>query len=322
MTTLTEPKTLSEQTSDLSEKMEKYRSGNGTVYRDVNDMMSAKLTQDTDGYHLALSFSPEYNSEEINWFVTFKDFGDTETSFILTEDGVQIESDIITVHGCLECLRILDVSQDGSRAWDLSLYPVDGIPDGIEIDKNLSLFDGTLDNYDGKENFYEMEMPDFLDEEQQHLFANAEYLWVNSICTMFSCKSDDEFIMTDDFAGKAYGIDYGSFVDYVETVFTQKYSAEFLNNMSMIKNVGGEIYDVGLGRDSNILYTGRTFELISKSDSEIKFKLIAHYSYKGHIEDDEYNSMPDNEREYDEKYLFSMVNTPNGWRFDEFEFWL
>ncbi len=240
-------------------------------------------------------------------------------------DGTQTESDNITIHGCLECLRILDVSTDGQRAWDLSLYPVRELPDGVAASEDLGLFSATLENSFGKEYYYDQAMPDFLDEEQKKAFASAEYI-ITTAHNAFGSGSVDNSATINDIMYFPCGVDYASFVDYFESVFTYKYSAELLNQMNAenrkFLNVGGELYEVGTGWGGNLLYSGRKFELTSKSDSEIKFKLTAHYSYKDHITDEEYDEMPENEREYDKEFTFTMKNTPNGWRFDEYNLWL
>lgn len=316
-----EDETSASRPSVSAEALASYRK-EGTVYRDVDGQMCANLTKDANGYHLAMALADAYKPEEINWFVTFQNFGDSESSFVVSENGTQEESDNITIHGCLDCLRILDVSSDGQRAYDLALYPVNAIPEGVTVNQDLALFDGTLDNYKDKQKLYDEGMPDFLDEAQQKLFASAEYLYLNSIDAQFDCKSDAPMVSNDDFVGKPYGIDFGSFVDYVETVLSAPCAAEFLNDIGIYKNIGGELYCAGGGRGSNLLYTGRSFVLDSKSESEIQFKLIAHNSYQDHIPDEEYHAMAEDKREFDEEYHFTMVKTPNGWRFSEFEYWM
>lgn len=316
-----EDETPVSKASVSAEKLADYRK-EGTVYCDADGQMCANLTKDADGYHLAMALADTYKPEDINWFVTFQNFGDSETSFVVSENDAQVESDNITIHGCLDCLRILDVSNDGQRAYDLALYPVKAIPEGVTVNKNLALFDGTFDNYKDKQKLYDEGMPDFLDEAQQKLFASAEYLYLNSIDTQFACKSDAPMVTNDNFTGKPYGIDFGSFVDYVETVLSAPCSAAFLNEIGIYKNIGGELYSMGGGRGSNLLYTGRSFTLVSKNESEIKFKLIAHNSYKDHISDEEYNAMAEDKRESDEEYNFTMVKTADGWRFSTFEYWM
>ena len=301
------------------EKLNSYRNDMGLIYIDVNSMICANLTIDEDGYNLAICSGTEYIPEKAAFFISFNDFGEEETS-VLVENGSQKKSDIYSIHGCFECLCLDVTDPDGIENYKYSLYPADNFPDDTSPNKNLTEFSSTLDNYNWKDRLFNQEMPDFFNDDQKRLFANAEYLMDNfELEAKFNSKQS--YILRDNWRYFQTGESYESFVYYTESVFTPQLSAALLNQDKGFLNVRGEMCFTDGARGAHITYSSRSFNLISQNDKEIKFKLIAHNSFKGVITEDAYNNLPDEEKEFDKEYTFTMIKTLDGWRFSEFNYW-
>ena len=95
----------------------------------------------------------------------------------------------------------------------------------------------------------------------------------------------------------------------------------FLNGY-YYQNLDGELICCQGSRGADIFYVGRTFELISSDENELKFTLTAHYSAIEVYGEEEYNKLPDNEKEWSETFNYSIVKTENGWRVAQFSLWL
>lgn len=173
-------------------------------------------------------------------------------------------------------------------------------------------------------------VPDFLNEEQQLLYRKAYRLYE----AMFGGSSSGIDIphlsgqptlpsvenATIAYAGNDYVVSTGRYSDWnnfsmvIYSVYTDefwKYMNQF-NGVERYINVDGRMCYLDLGRGSGRLYLGQPdeFELVSRTDDSIIFTLIGHYRQT--IEDN------GNGKSYTIRFPMKMLNTTNGWRFDEF----
>lgn len=151
---------------------------------------------------------------------------------------------------------------------------------------------------------------DFLDDEQFMQFYRA-----NQIASMFNMAASisnlEEYTIseTDDYK-KITNVSYESFLTYINSVFTYEKTVAYLDSAdSPFTNVDGAVCWVDGARGGNITFKDISFELISQTDDNIKFKGIATY------QDDE-ESDP-----YTEEYEYEMVKQENGWNLTDFTMW-
>ncbi len=193
----------------------------------------------------------------------------------------------------------------------------------LEADTNSSLAP-----YAYKVNFDEIDktlIPDFLEGDLRDLYCTAFKFEADGI-SISSRFPGSDFSSTFEKDGGLYtrtGCSYESYCDFLYSVFTKEKADEFLSSETII-NENGEVCYMDAARGSNICYKDGQFELISKTEDEIKFKYIAHYSYEGIMTEEEFNEMNEGGNEsysWDEEFIISIVNTDEGWRVDEFNLW-
>lgn len=312
-TTVTEAETTvtTEAVTDAPSSEEKYISNINTAMKEgllyIDSKLCAKVIKDENGYRIACCNDAEFSDEGTDWTVSVKDFGDTASPTVVSQDSTVKESDKITFHGSYECMRLDVKTSDGTVKAEYALRRLKNELDIQPTGNKLRAFDCKLDNDEYKSRYYNDTMPDFLNEEQKKQFANAEY--IISILDMTSMWFDmNEEVSDSDMERNSFptGIYYKSLQDYIESVFSYKFSAEFMNKLYRYFNCNEELYAGMTARGQRNQYESRTFRLVSKSDDEISFKLISHL----------------NDGSPDEEYDIIMKKTDNGWRFDKFDFWL
>ena len=113
------------------------------------------------------------------------------------------------------------------------------------------------------------------------------------------------------------------FILLVNSVFTEEFFSSRNTDPAFIEYNGKLAFlDAARGREPHYNYNfDDKFELVSKSDTEIVFNLIAHYSYaypkKGETFD-ERDARCAAGWEWTGRFTIRMVLTDSGWRFDEF----
>lgn len=175
----------------------------------------------------------------------------------------------------------------------------------------LATFTNTLDTFELKSFFFESPMPEFFNDEQKKIYANADYIMEWATFNPSTAINDDnapqkKLKASDgtEYQFAASGVSYDSFKAYVESAFTPEFAAKSILTDKFFVNIDGELYCMCGGGGGNPCYEDRTFELVSQSDKEIKFTLVAH--------------MNDGEKKWEDKYSYTMQNTDKGWRFSEF----
>ncbi|MDE6594690.1 MAG: hypothetical protein K2K44_01615 [Oscillospiraceae bacterium] len=139
--------------------------------------------------------------------------------------------------------------------------------------------------------------PAFLTEEQQEVFAKAcarmrEFFW----CDHYLSAEYAETHTADDFIGL--------FTD----VFTEEYAKRLAQGTYIDEN--GNLTAVDSGKGSDIFYYGHCFFPVSADENQVSFKAVVIYA---HI---------DNPYEiWFEEKDYHMVNTKDGWRVFQFDFW-
>ena len=175
---------------------------------------------------------------------------------------------------------------------------------------------------------------DFLNSEQIDLYAKTQNMFKifrgdpGSIDTIFPLP--DGTAQTTPPPGSQAAIDGGTYFAVLGkyqkwddfqamclSLFTQEYfnslNASLPDGSSVFVNVDGYTYYAFLGVGSISGYVPPdTFELVSKTDTEINFTLIGHYAEIG-----TYDSTG-KEPITTETYPITMVKTDNGWRFSQF----
>lgn len=185
-------------------------------------------------------------------------------------------------------------------------------------------------------------VPDFLDEDQQLLFRRAKSVYSR----LFSGSSGIEYGDIDGFGNefenfKINGITYisnttGRYRNYkdfeklIKSMFVDEFwearNIRSSNNKTypMYTNCDGKLCYIdfmGSGGFSYNMNFYDDFELISKTDSEISFYAIGHYSWRHRIGDETIEQRDQrlkDEFEYTKKFLITMILTEEGWRFSEF----
>lgn len=144
---------------------------------------------------------------------------------------------------------------------------------------------------------YDVYAPTFLNEEQQHIFAQAngvmyDWFW----CSSFMQESYRSTHTPDDFMQLLY------------SVFTEDYANE-LSKTYIDEN--GNFVDNGGDRGSNIFYFDHCFIPVSADEKTVEFKAVVTYCHS----DNPY------ELGFDDDFHYVMKNTDNGWRVDKFDVW-
>ena len=188
----------------------------------------------------------------------------------------------------------------------------------------------------------EKPVPDFLNEDQQLLFRRAKSVYSR----LFSGSSGIAYGDVDGFGNeyenfKINGITYisnttGRYRNYkdfeklIKSIFVVEFwdvrNTESFRNKTypMYTNCDGKLCYIdfmGSGGFSYNMNFYDEFELISKTDSEISFYAIGHYSWRHRIGEETIEQRDQrlkDEYEYTKKFLNTLVLTEEGWRFSEF----
>ncbi|WP_305141122.1 hypothetical protein [Acutalibacter muris] len=186
-------------------------------------------------------------------------------------------------------------------------------------------------------------VPDFLTEEQQLFYRRAYSLyrhmfggdtsWIDYLETLDLDNTPiyyDEKIRTAQYTyTKSQGRYqlWSEFDSVVHSVFTEDFFAKCNklddeNKIYMEHN--GLLYFIDLGRGSGNYYNENfadNFILVSRTDSEILFTLVGHYSDvfpRDGETIEEYEERRKHEFDYTLEFPMKMILTEDGWRFDEF----
>lgn len=220
------------------------------------------------------------------------------------------------------------------------------VPDGSINQPEPDTSEFEIDPYDEpplQEADWAISVPDFLTEEQQLLYRRAYSLY----CHMFGGDTSridyletfdidnapiyyDEKIQTGQYTyTKSQGryqrwSEFDSVIHsvFTEDFFTKRNKLGDENKIYMEHN--GLLYFVDLGRGGGDYYNGNfadDFILVSRTDSEILFTLIGHYSdifLRDGETMEEYEERRRREFDYTLEFPMKMVLTEDGWRFDEF----
>jgi hypothetical protein len=176
-----------------------------------------------------------------------------------------------------------------------------------------------------KEDF-DLPVPDFLDFEQQLLYRRAHnaylHLWGGSAELIeypeFLREPIDKskYQTIEDENGRIYTISQGYFKDWsdfkrklIGSIFTENLFNEKNSDLIYINHNGMLAFDNSVTRETPKykICSEDEFEIVSKNDHEIVFKVISHY------EDNN-----ENKENLTEEFTIRMVMTKSGWRFDEF----
>lgn len=140
--------------------------------------------------------------------------------------------------------------------------------------------------------------PDFLNEEQRHIFAKAhEMMWKWFWCQGYMPEEYTDTHTAEDFIAELC------------EAFTENYARELAAEYIDEK---GELINIDGGRGGNITYFDHCFFPVSSDDEQVTFKAVITYChgdnpYEVWFEEDGFD--------------YRMVNTENGWRVDKFTIW-
>ncbi len=180
-------------------------------------------------------------------------------------------------------------------------------------------------------------VPDFLTSEQQTLYLHAERL-----CRLL-CGGDTEEIdyfdadhgshessgETFEHGGYTYVVSNGRYRmwdDFINTVYSL-FTDEFwktINKNDRYMEYNGNLAYVAMARGSGYSlneYFPDEFRLVSKSETEIRFVLIGHYTpfwSTAEMSEGEAQEYRKNTCEYTIEFPITLVLTEDGWRFAEF----
>ena len=168
-----------------------------------------------------------------------------------------------------------------------------------------------------------LEVPDFLDLEQQILYRKAysvyRHRWGGDTRYIEYDETLDYYErIPETKAEKGYLIvssgRYQNWDDYMKlmlSVFTEEFHNKKNSGELKFHEHNGKLQYYGGSKGGPSLKVGKDeFELISKTDNEIVFNLIGYYwATYPYDENTEVN---------EKKYTIRMVMTESGWRFDEF----
>ena len=179
-------------------------------------------------------------------------------------------------------------------------------------------------------------VPDFLDEDQQLLYRRAKNVYEHlfgpaTIAVEYYETSNyqlSEYTYEENERGWRYLVSQGRYRDWDD--FMQLVLSVFAEDFFLERNDG--IY---IERDGKLTFLDAAaggsqyynpnfqdeFELLSKSDDEIVFDVIGHYSQIHPYANESYEERDRRVAEgweFTDRFTIRMVNTESGWRFDEF----
>ena len=193
----------------------------------------------------------------------------------------------------------------------------------------------------------EQPAPEFLDEDQRALFlyaySAASFLMGCSTTALEEYPRLDgtvpdlsvpDWAETVEYDGWTYLVSIGryrrwsDFQAMMDSLFTREYQRELLSteledgtSRALFRSTeDGLLAYLDAARGSDFDYgwcdTPDSYELVSRSEDEIVFQLIGHYTR--FAEDESFQDMPKPVGEYTVAYTIRMERTAQGWRFAEF----
>lgn len=182
-------------------------------------------------------------------------------------------------------------------------------------------------------------VPDFLEEEQQDLYRRAHSLYMHlngGDTTMIEYGETMEQPLPDwadyervELNGMKYVVSQGRYANWadfdavVHSIFTDE-CWEGLNPNQVYLEHNGRLCYIEAARGSGYYYNDNfpdEFELISRTENEVRFTLIGHYSPVWPREGEttaERNARLKKEYDYTLEFPIRLILTQDGWRFDEF----
>lgn len=181
-------------------------------------------------------------------------------------------------------------------------------------------------------------VPDFLDEDQQLLYRRAKNVYEHFFgCVTFfseyletirSTQTQNDVYSYDDENGyylysRGRYKNWDDFMRLMRSVFTEDFFLK-KNKKDIYIEDNGRLVFHSLGRGGAQYYNDNfqdEFELLSKSDDEIVFDVIGHYSQIHPYANESYGERDRRVKEgweFTDRFTIRMVNTESGWRFDEF----
>lgn len=219
-------------------------------------------------------------------------------SFGLIGCSVQVEEKAISAVSDTES-SVIETEFDNAHSC---------VTDNTVTEKELAKFKHNIKNRIS--DTYKM---DWNDDDLTLLFDNAADIYINYFELFYRPYFNDCGFMYDE-QGILYtksGIDYNSFVDYIKTIFTDEYSEYLMTaDISPYKNINGELCYASVGRGSVNIFNEFEFRIYEQSAEKIVIIGIG-YQYNSDTPDDAYT----------QEFYYNVVNTNNGWRFDNFELW-
>lgn len=184
-----------------------------------------------------------------------------------------------------------------------------------------------------------MAVPDFLTDEQQLLYRRAYSLYQHMFSGVTSAieyrekfTSDEinsweneTFVINDRTYTKANGLykKWDDFNSVIHSVFSDDFWNK-INSTQVYIDYDGFLYYMDLERGSGYYYNDNypdEFVLLEKSDTNISFLLVSHYSPIWPLEGEttlQRNERRKNEYEYIIEFPIELIKTEGGWRFNEF----
>lgn len=179
-------------------------------------------------------------------------------------------------------------------------------------------------------------VPDFLDEDQQLLYRRAKNVYEHlfgpaTIAVEYYETSNyqlSEYTYEENERGWRYLASQGRYRDWddfmrlVLSVFTEDFFLERNNGIYIERD--GKLTFLDAAAGGSQYYNPNfqdEFELLSKSDDEIVFDVIGHYSQIHPYANESYEERDRRVAEgweFTDRFTIRMVNTESGWRFDEF----
>ncbi len=185
-------------------------------------------------------------------------------------------------------------------------------------------------------------VPDFLNEDQQLLFRKSKSVYqrlFNGSSGIaygdiygFGNEYDHFKINNQTYISNTTGRyrNYSDFEKMIKSLFVDEFwearnTESFRNEVyPLYTNCDGKLCYIDFDGSGGFAYNQNfddEFELISKTENEISFYVIGHYSWRYQIKDETIEQRDQrlkDEYEYTKKFLITMIDTENGWRFIEF----
>lgn len=177
------------------------------------------------------------------------------------------------------------------------------------------------------------EVPDFLTEEQQTLYRKAYTAYKQFALYTDGFGSTEYNPVTVEEYDNSFYVGNGSITtwkDY-ETAMLGLFTSDYLEELNLtvteledgttlryahFADYQGQLaYSDGARGSNNAYIPPDTFELISRTDDEIRFCVIG--SYQDYVENEAGEMVQDGEITQ-EKYEIVLIHTENGWRFSKF----